>query len=369
MNPINLFLVTFNCGKKEPLDSLFINSIKGKIPSNLSNLYIFGFQEISSLLNSTDDALIYKYLVIISNNLIECLSQKFKHTTFELISINNFGSIGLIIISPFKEKISNITNLAGYPVGHLLTNLKGGIGIELNYENLKLSFICMHLNAGHTLSRLLKRNDDLKNILSNLLENNTDANNANKHNNHCFLMGDFNYRTSGAYHFSKSSTHLEVAEKAIIEDQLVQEDELLILKKNNIILQDFSESKITFKPTYKFIVGTPKYNPKRKPSYCDRILFNNSKSYEVVEYNSIDNCFISDHIPVYLVINIGPGIKTSSKLNLPVKYNHSESLDYVRKVSHFTTGILRLILLLTTTFKGRLILIFLFASLIYLLFK
>lgn len=370
MDPINLFIVTFNCGKKEPLNSQFVNSINNKLPSNLSHLYVFGFQEISSLLNSTDDTLILKCLQIISNNLTHCLSQNFENSKFEVISTNSFGSIGLIVISPFNHKITNVNNLIGYPVGYFLTNLKGGVGIKLNYGNRKFSFICMHLNAGDQVNHLLKRNDDLNNILLNLLGNEFN-NDPDNYNNHYFLLGDFNYRTTGGFHFNEPLLDSEIDHQdATVEEQLQQKDELLILKKNNIILHNFTESKITFRPSYKFIVGTTKYDSKRKPSYCDRILFDDSKNYEVVEYNTINNCLISDHIPVYLHVNIKPGISSSAKQLKPIiKSNHSKAFDYTRGISYCTTKMLRLLLILTTTFKGRLILVLLLIRLVYLLCK
>ena len=51
------------------------------------------------------------------------------------------------------------------------------------------------------------------------------------------------------------------------------------------------------------------YSPEnfnRFPGYCDRIFLHHNKQSEakIVEYNSIPDIFISDHIPVYALIEI-----------------------------------------------------------------
>lgn len=54
-------------------------------------------------------------------------------------------------------------------------------------------------------------------------------------------------------------------------------------------------------PTYKFVKKNNKYNYKRTPSWCDRILYSSSNSSKIVKdrYTSKSNINYSDHKPVF----------------------------------------------------------------------
>ncbi|KAG0680545.1 hypothetical protein C6P40_004244 [Pichia californica] len=367
-----IFISTFNCGKKPPIGGEFPKHISEKLPNDISSLYVFGFQEISSILESTNDNEINKKLIWISNNLLNCLEKKFKMKSFELISINHFGSIGIIIISPFKSKISNIILSFGYPVGHFLTNLKGGIGVRIKFESVEFTFVCMHLNAGEKIENLIRRNNDIYNILSKLKFD--DGWCVLKPESHIFLFGDLNYRLTGTFGMFKSIVISNEGNniEEIFED--LKNDELLIMMKNGTILEDFEEAKINFKPSYKYIIGSGEYNKKRIPSYCDRILylgyseFSKLPKYEIIKYDSIPECQISDHIPVYLIINVhssppernindlGYLIDRTTELNeFSKNYKLVSTSNYILKLSYFTTYLMGLGLYLTITNKGRMI--------------
>uniref|UniRef100_A0A914WY46 Inositol polyphosphate-related phosphatase domain-containing protein n=1 Tax=Plectus sambesii TaxID=2011161 RepID=A0A914WY46_9BILA len=69
------------------------------------------------------------------------------------------------------------------------------------------------------------------------------------------------------------------------------------------IFQEFKEAPIRFAPTHKLIVGTSKYNPRRVPSYTDRVLYRNNTTSSTgivpLVYNSVWSETRSDHKPVY----------------------------------------------------------------------
>lgn len=379
MSNIQVFITTFNCGKKTPINSEFTNELSKKLPNDISNLYVFGFQEIASILDSTDFNLINKKLIWISNNLISCLNLKFNIETIELISINHFGSIGLIILSPFKSKINQIIKSVGYPVGHFYTNLKGGIGIRIKYDLTEYTFVCMHLNAGEKIENLLRRNNDIYNILSKLKFDDDWC--VLKPNSHVFIFGDLNYRTTSAFGLSSIDNNNNNNNNSL------DLDELLILMKSGLLLEKFKEANISFKPTYKYIVGTNNYNKKRMPSFCDRILYldylsySKLSKYEIIKYDSIDNCLLSDHKPVYLIVNtsneppessineLGYLIDRSTELiEYSKNYRRNKFGFFILQLSYCTTFLMGLGLYLVITNKGRIIILSII-GLILLLFK
>lgn len=354
MSELPIFITTFNCGKesihKNPNE--FYQCFNDVIPPNICDLYVFGFQEITSILNTTLSNTIDGIMNQIGDNLTLCLSEKFDNSSFKVISCLNFGGLGLFLVSPESktDKFTEIYKSVGFPVGHLLTNLKGGIGIRIIYdENIELTFVNVHLNAGEKIYHLIKRNDDLDRILNYLKFD--DGYTALKSNTSCFIFGDFNYRATGAFNIAKiSDSEL---------NEMLRFDELSILRLNNLILNNFNEHEITFKPTYKLKLGKLNYNLKRKPSWCDRILYFKSSNldFDVLKYNSIKNCLISDHLPVYLSLNISKNNTIYLKQNEMKNTISSKALHYYATIytSYITTYLLGTGLFLGTTNKGRLI--------------
>ena len=96
---------------------------------------------------------------------------------------------------------------------------------------------------------------------------------------------------------------------------LLNEVVFFFISFQELAFHELSERLPTFPPTYKFVVGTSNYDPKRRPAWCDRILTRvNSNNYENVnlslqqnEYRShpedmYRNC--SDHLPVSGSFNV-----------------------------------------------------------------
>lgn len=79
---------------------------------------------------------------------------------------------------------------------------------------------------------------------------------------------------------------------------LLQKDEYR-LNKTYRSLSMYNEATIYFMPTYKYIKKEKKYDLKRTPSWCDRILFSCTEPQKlaVLKYWDID-CYHSDHKPV-----------------------------------------------------------------------
>lgn len=349
----SLFILTFNCAKTPPISEDFYNAIESKLPENISDLYVFGFQEISSILESTSNTTIKKLLQTLSEGLISILNEKYDNLNFKNVPVVNIGAIGLIIITPFYDKINQIYNSIGYPVGHLYTTLKGGIGIRIQFDNIEFTFVCMHLNAGENLSHILRRNSDLFDIINNLSFE--DGWSVLKPNSHCFIFGDLNYRATNAH-------RLVDCDEGDGDNELLRSDELSLLRKDSTILKGFDEANIDFKPTYKRVPGSGSFKSNRIPSYCDRILylehsdeFNNNKSkYKVIEYDSIEECKISDHIPVYLKVEIPNSTPDINLNNLSIQNRLLlKKNSRIIVISNITTWLMGTGIYLTMTNQGR----------------
>ena len=92
---------------------------------------------------------------------------------------------------------------------------------------------------------------------------------------------------------------------------------------------------INFPPTFKIIsnITSLKYNKKRSPAYCDRILYYTIRKNHLkcLEYNSALNIISSDHKPVYAIFNV-----LLNNLSIPTNPNKENIyLAISNEVHHF----------------------------------
>lgn len=122
-----------------------------------------------------------------------------------------------------------------------------------------------------------------------------------------FWFGDLNFRLYG----NDESTDLppETIRDMIRNDklgELLKRDQLSIAMCEGRAFSDLVERLPQFPPTFKFEPGTDEYDMKRRPAWCDRILYkaknkvlkNCSLQLEQLSYKSHPNYKISDHKPV-----------------------------------------------------------------------
>ena len=113
----------------------------------------------------------------------------------------------------------------------------------------------------------------------------------------CILNGDLNYRID--------AMSRDVVVRAVNENnlaKLLERDQLLLSRKRNpgFRLRAFNESPITFAPTYKYDVGTDRYDTsekKRSPAWCDRLLYRGKGRIKQLDYQRHE-VRVSDHRPV-----------------------------------------------------------------------
>lgn len=112
------------------------------------------------------------------------------------------------------------------------------------------------------------------------------------------FMGDMNYRMNTTFsRFNNSSVRYQALDLFPSLDQLQK-----AFASGNY--PGYEEAKISFLPTYKLSKTEDRYIDKKDqaPSYCDRVLYKNNMAIKAkpLSYESLDECYGSDHRPVVL---------------------------------------------------------------------
>lgn len=117
-----------------------------------------------------------------------------------------------------------------------------------------------------------------------------------------FFFGDLNFRLTG-----EATTTPEDIRSSVEQDkisQLIEKDQLLLVMRQKRAFNEFEERLPAFPPTFKFEMGSSRYDMKRRPAWTDRILFKpiekDNKKLEVKQtsYKSHPTYTLSDHKPV-----------------------------------------------------------------------
>ena len=185
---------------------------------------------------------------------------------------------------------------------------QGALIMRFVLDDTSLCFTNCHLAAGQT--QTINRNNDIAAILETsalpaerdpLIRSNTftgggDGSMILDHEI-CVLNGDLNYRID-----TMGRDTVIKAVKANNLSKLLDRDQLLVSRRRNpgFRLRAFNESPITFAPTYKYDVGTDRYDTSEKgraPAWCDRLLYRGAGRVKQLTYQRHE-LRISDHRPV-----------------------------------------------------------------------
>ena len=164
-----------------------------------------------------------------------------------------------------------------------------------------------HLAAGQT--QTVHRNNDLTAILESMVlpPVQTSAHNETfvgggdgsmiLDNEICILNGDLNYRID-----TMGRDPVVKAVSAKNFSKLLERDQLLVSRRRNpgFRVRAFDEFPIGFAPTYKYDVGSDRYDTsekRRAPAWCDRILYRGAGKIKQLDYRRHE-LRISDHRPV-----------------------------------------------------------------------
>ncbi|KAI0401223.1 SacI homology domain-containing protein [Xylaria palmicola] len=166
---------------------------------------------------------------------------------------------------------------------------KGAVAIRMDYASTQLCFVTAHLAAG--FANYDERNRDYATIHHGLR---FQRNRGIDDHDTVIWMGDFNYRIGLSHERA-----MELARKQDLE-KLYENDQLNLQMVAGLSFQYYSEAPIAFMPTYKFDVGTDRYDTSEKariPAWTDRIL-RKGTNIRQLSYNSAPLRF-SDHRPVF----------------------------------------------------------------------
>ena len=376
---IKIFVGTWNtgCTNINKYTGLSLDSwLKPKNEQIIPNIYLIGLQEVVELntanivSNKEDKQKVLKdWGLRIEKTLIKIGKYK-KLIEMNLVGINFYFYI-------LESEVDNISNLKNKFVKTGLGGTAGNKGsccINFNYFTTSISVACSHFAAGknNNKQRLreltyilnLKTNDfnspNENNVLDEVSEEdsmdsldefevlNTAPNltssvnkkekpvkslNTFSESDIWIIFGDLNFRIDMEYEeFSDFVKHSENWNKLLEYDQF-NKNKFASLKLMEIVEED----PIAHQPTYKYIVGTDKYDythkkkdkeegenksednanksgKKRNPSWCDRIFYKKNtyerkhygKIIKGTEYNNVmdSNFQTSDHRPIYNIFDV-----------------------------------------------------------------
>ncbi|XP_019346535.1 phosphatidylinositol 4,5-bisphosphate 5-phosphatase A isoform X3 [Alligator mississippiensis] len=282
-----------------------------------TDMIAIGLQEVNSMINKRlKDAL---FMDQWSELFMDVLSP----FNFVLVSTVRMQGVILLVFSkyyhlPFLQDIQTDctrTGLGGY------WGNKGGVSVRLSIFGHMVCFLNCHLPAH--LEKAEQRKEDFTTILNMQQFEGRVASGILDHDI-VFWFGDLNFRIE-----SLDIRFVKYAIDNNILSQLWEKDQLNIAKNTWPILSGFQEGPLNFPPTFKFDVGTNKYDTsakKRKPAWTDRILWKikslgashnpsgRRPSRSILSVTQLCYCshmeyMVSDHKPVAAIFAVQVGFR------------------------------------------------------------
>jgi len=298
----SIFITTFNVNGKSPPD--YLQDWLLFDTENLPDFVVVGLQEMDLALGTyvTDNTIRENQWLLVLQKNLPCV--------YEQVSVVRLVGIFLVIYRNVESKIPvRSVHSTFVPTGFLKFGNKGGVGVSLNLNNTSVCFINSHLAAGGELS---KRNQDFREISQMKFGNGKGL----YEHDIVFWLGDLNYRLDTIMGYEEVIRKIESGNC----HDLLQFDQL---QKQQLSKQAFHGFKellgIPFRPTYKFDVGTSRWDTSEKrrvPAWCDRVLhWTKDKNVKVAqsEYTSIEKITFSDHKPVRAVFKLATRIIDDKK--------------------------------------------------------
>ncbi|XP_017289650.1 inositol polyphosphate 5-phosphatase Ka isoform X2 [Kryptolebias marmoratus] len=257
-----LHIVTWNVASVDPPEDvtslLHLNSPK------TADLYIIGLQEV------------YSGPVRFMSDMIfdDPWSHLFMSTLAPLnyVKVSSMRMQGLLLL--FFSKLEHVPFIRDIQAKYTRTGIfgywgnKGGVSVRLSFYGHMICFLNCHL-AAH-MNYATERVDEFEYIVDTQT---FDCKKAPRILDHrlVFWLGDLNFRIQDhGMHFVRSCINNQTY------NLLWSNDQLIMLRKKEELLQEFEEGPLNFQPTYKFDLNSDTYDSsskKRKPAWTDRILW------------------------------------------------------------------------------------------------
>ncbi|XP_032931543.1 phosphatidylinositol 4,5-bisphosphate 5-phosphatase A isoform X2 [Catharus ustulatus] len=257
-------VVTWNVGTAMPPNDVTSLLHLNTGETNDVDMIAIGLQEVNSKINKRlKDALF-------TDQWSELFMDVLSPFHFILVSTVRMQGVILLVFAkyyhlPFLHDIQTDctrTGLGGY------WGNKGGVSVRLSIFGHMVCFLNCHLPAH--LEKAEQRKEDFATILHMQQFEGPMANGILDHDL-VFWFGDLNFRIE-----SLDICFVKYAIDSNVLSQLWEKDQLNIAKSTWPVLRGFQEGPLNFPPTFKFDVGTNKYDSsakKRKPAWTDRILW------------------------------------------------------------------------------------------------
>ncbi|NWW95209.1 PI5PA phosphatase, partial [Rhynochetos jubatus] len=257
-------VVTWNVGTAMPPNDVTSLLHLNTGETNDADVIAIGLQEVNSKINKRlKDALF-------TDQWSELFMDVLSPFHFVLVSTVRMQGVILLVFAkyyhlPFLQDIQTDctrTGLGGY------WGNKGGVSVRLSIFGHMVCFLNCHLPAH--LEKAEQRKEDFATILHMQQFEGHAASGILDHDL-VFWFGDLNFRIE-----SLDIRFVKYAIDSNILSQLWEKDQLNIAKTTWPVLSGFQEGPLNFPPTFKFDVGTNKYDSsakKRKPAWTDRILW------------------------------------------------------------------------------------------------
>ncbi|XP_053938860.1 phosphatidylinositol 4,5-bisphosphate 5-phosphatase A isoform X1 [Cuculus canorus] len=257
-------VVTWNVGTAMPPSDVTSLLHLNTGETNDVDVIAIGLQEVNSKINKRlKDALF-------TDQWSELFMDVLSPFHFVLVSTVRMQGVILLVFAkyyhlPFLQDIQTDctrTGLGGY------WGNKGGVSVRLSVFGHMVCFLNCHLPAH--LEKAEQRKEDFATILHMQQFEGRTASGILDHDL-VFWFGDLNFRIE-----SLDIRFVKYAIDSNILSQLWEKDQLNIAKSTWPVLSGFQEGPLNFPPTFKFDVGTNKYDSsakKRKPAWTDRILW------------------------------------------------------------------------------------------------
>jgi endonuclease/exonuclease/phosphatase family metal-dependent hydrolase len=320
---IPLFLFTYNCNKRVLGADRVVPRLAESLPDELADLYVFGLEELCSILDGSFEESARQHLIAATTVLHAALDAKYgADVVFHTVAMHHVGAIALVLITPYALRVLRVRP-AALGCGYAMSSMKGAVGLRVRYvrpatasateAETDLTFANAHLSAYEGEHYYLKRNQQVLYLMRSL--NFGDGYGLLRPGAHCFFMGDLNYRTAqkpnlALQHQLAALQQTAGSALAEVEDLVIKHDELTRARADGEVFTGFAEPCVAFAPTYKFEVNTAIYSPKRLPLWCDRILYQSTYASRkprgqptVHRYDSIP-IVLSDHQPVFLSVTV-----------------------------------------------------------------
>ena len=225
-----------------------------------------------------------------AESIARALFRVYRRTGYYMVAREQLVGVGMLVFVRKDVQVGDVesttvkTGLKGY------AGNKGGVVVRLTVNGAPISLVTSHLAAGqsHTVDRARDFHTIMKKarFRSGRSIINSDA---------IIWMGDLNYRVELPREKVLTALSQYQADRLLPYDQLTK---ALLARQ---VFVGFIEAPITFAPTYKYDIGTDRYDTSQKmrvPSWTDRILY--SGSANALLYTRVDgqDFTISDHRPV-----------------------------------------------------------------------